>query len=227
MVFFSKVSTFSRPALIDALVSESNRFEKSSSALRAPEYFYLGLPPKQPMTPEGSMLFVLSKQFIIRNQKFFKCGSVGDTGGVKAGYITEIPKSYASRMGLGWEQFHNLISVIDNLPIAEKIDIHRCNPISDFPDKIENIVDPIVKRALTNSVRQDLWSIEFSIGRDFEVCSTDVLEVFVPNTYHADPRVKKLSACLTDTITFYNPRFPVARYAFTERNIRRWLLREH
>ncbi len=224
MTFFSKVVTFSRPVLINKLSQETKSNSKRQTDREGLEYFFVGLPPLQPVSPEGSMLFVLGSEFLHQNRESFVFGSVGDSGGVASGYIPEISPSKSAQMKLGWLQFSETVELISHLSFEAKTKIHTRQSVAEFPSLARGILPDFLLEVLETSDRQDVWSIEFALRRDFIVHPKDVLKVFIPNTYTTEPDLLGLMQQLPEKISVFNPRRPSIKYAHTKRNLRNWLL---
>jgi len=225
-MFVSKALSFSRPSVMEKLMPGSEFLPTLNNLPHEFEYFFVGLPSYLPITPEASLLFVFSDRFMETNKKSISFGSVGDTGGVAAGYIPEIPSEYVHEMKLSGEKFTQLISSIRGLPVADRYDLMRRRPVKSLLPILNQVCSRAVVDALRKSERQDLWTIEFALKQDFRVLAEDVLSAFIPNTYRHSPMINGLIQKLGKRAILYNPKNPVITHANQEAHVRSWLLRK-
>lgn len=225
-MFVSKALSFSRPNVLNKFPLEPGVAEITPTSPQPVDYFFLGLPSYQPITPEAPLLFVFSDRFLLKNRMSVDFGAIGDSGGVAAGYIPEIPASHASDMRMSVENFFQLVSAIQSLSIEEQYDLMTRKPTRRFLSSVEKFCSPIVADALRESKRQDLWAIEFALRSNFSIHLEEVLNVFIPNTYKYHKFISQMVRKIGPRAIFYNPKFPVVHYAYQEAYVRNWLLRK-
>ncbi|MEO3413398.1 hypothetical protein AAFO92_01945 [Roseovarius sp. CAU 1744] len=223
-MFISKLFSHSRPTILNLLVGQTEAARFKSEASGSHEYFYVGLPPKMPISPEGSMLAILKLDFLSKNSNSFAFGSVGDSGGVSSGYIPQIPRLFADEMKLDFEKFHKIVSVGDKLRLEEKAKLSSHEPVRKYIRSIEGLVPRFVCDAMRNSNRQDLWTLEFALQKNFSVEVSDVSNVLIPNTYLLSPKLMGALTPISEKLIHYNPKHPVTRYAYSKEHLHNWLL---
>lgn len=222
-MFVSKKLTLSRPEVINKLLSKEKKLSLSTGAVGTAEYFYIGLPPTRPITPEGSILIILRLEFLHANISSFRFGSLGDTGGVKLGHFDQLPPFRANEMRLSADRFLDLMAVIDELSTSEKTKLAMHQPVRELLKAARHILPNFLYEALLNTERQDLWSLEFSLKENFVIDAKKVAQVFIPNTMMLGELGKFLIGELGDRVMPYNPRYSVIEHASSEKHIHSWL----
>lgn len=223
-MFISKTASISRPLIINKISSHSNTNECKFNKNQNIEYFYLGLPPNMPISPEGSIICILDISFLYDNLSSFSFGSIGDSGGVLHGYCPQIPKEKFEETKLKKSHFLELMSIIANQDLFTKLAILQKKPTYPIIERVRHLISPIVADCLAVSTTQDRWAIEFSLLPSFNIEPVHIRNLFIPNTYLYNKTFRTIKRRIGKRLVTYNPKHPVLTHANTPKYLYNWML---
>lgn len=200
----SKVTTLGRPKVLRGLFFLGEDFAEPTSE-GSLEFFDIGSPMTDPVSPSGTILLSLKRSFLMRNQASFLWASVPDNGGVRYGFLPYLSKDFYKSARLNFDLFSEILDQIDLLPSGSRKAVLEKRPSKDFCDAIQGLVEKKVVDGMLVQPMQASRRIEFCLSADLKISDADVTAVHVPNTYKSflSPDNAKFNP---KKICYYNPR---------------------
>lgn len=172
------------------------------------EFFDIGLPMSEPLSPAGTIAIVLERSFLHRNEMTFLWASVPDNGGVRFGFLPHIQKDHYKSIRLSYLQFSRILEQLDRLPERCVVDVLAKKKSERFCAAIRGLVtDKVVDGMLTQPM-QAARRIEFCLDRTLAVLDSDIRYVFVPNTYR-EVLSRDAAKIEPSKVVYYNPKYSV------------------
>ena len=204
----SKVMTLSRPRILEEMFSIECDYRKQTSK-GASEFFDIGSPLIDPISPTGSIVAYFERSFLSRNERSFLWGSIPDNGGVKSGFMPHLPPEIYKSLRLCYRDFTQILDQIDALPPDTARAVLYKQKSEDFCTSLQNLIDNRVIAGLLEQPMHTARRIEFCLKGNIRVSDVDVISIYIPNTYkrilsERSARVSK------SKINYYNPRRPTS-----------------
>ncbi|MBS1301048.1 hypothetical protein [Loktanella sp. SALINAS62] len=169
------------------------------------EYFDIGFPMFEPISPVGTIAIILERSFLYRNLELFLWASIPDNGGVRYGFLPYLSKESYKSIRIDYLHFLEILEKIDTLSKKCIRDVLSKRESKSFCAAIQGLVSDRVIDGMLKQPMQAARRIEFCLEGALEVQNSDVRSVLIPNTYkHALRRsAAKVEA---SKIVYYNPR---------------------
>lgn len=205
MKFFSKVLTLNKLHIIENIIGNPD-----NGSLKA-DYFNIGYPVGNPPLLRGSIVIDLNVDFLTDNIDFFSMGSPVDTGGIKYGFLKPDHDSdlFLKMAICDYDRFYLLISDLFNLPEASlnRLNVHTACPT--LKPVLAKYFPEIVIDFMYATDNPHAWLFEFCLGSGYAIKEKHIRKLFIPNTYHSNPTIKKLSKLLKGKVVKYNPKYGI------------------
>lgn len=203
----SKVLSLSRPAMLNNIFSLDQSLVRQTS-LGVREFFDVGLPMFEPLSPAGTMVITLERSFLYRNAQAFLWASIPDNGGVRYGFLPHIEKHFYKSIRLDYPQFLKVLEKIDRLPVKCIEDVLSKKVSENFCNAVRSLISDEVVDGMLTEAPQAARRIEFCLDGALRLCDSDLRSVFVPNTYKHI--LCRYSAKVEPSkIVYYNPKYTV------------------
>tara|TARA_R110002033_G_scaffold4720_16_gene22128 strand:- start:98 stop:724 length:627 start_codon:yes stop_codon:yes gene_type:complete len=193
--------------MLGRLFSLRQSFEEQTSQGDR-EYFDIGLPMSEPLSPAGTIAIVLERSFLHRNEVAFLWASVPDNGGVKYGFLPYVQKDHYKSIRLSYLQFSEILEQLDLLPERCVVDVLAKKKSERFCAAIRGLVIDTVVDGMLAQPMQAARRIEFCLDRKLTVLDSDIRYVFVPNTYK-EILSRDAAKIEPSKVVYYNPKYSV------------------
>ena len=200
----TRTTSLSRPYILTRLFKKFPEIN-SSNSIGNLEFFNIGLPGKNPISPVGTILIIFNDSFLYNNMEFFSWGCMGDNGGIKNGFNPYIGKEYYKEVRLNFEQISKIQLIIKSLPLLEKEKVLNNEISKIFIENLKSILPPIVLRSISENLTESSRKIEFCLKGKLNIANEDIYKIIIPNTYKKLlPR--KNAYFSKEKIHYYNPK---------------------
>ncbi|MCT4554450.1 MAG: hypothetical protein N4A53_07170 [Pelagimonas sp.] len=171
----------------------------------AREFFDIGAPMSNPVSPSGTILLSLKRSFLKRNHASFLWASIPDNGGIRSGFLPNFSKNSYKSVRLSFDLFSEVLDQIELLPSECREAVLEKRPSERFCNSIRGLVEESVVEGMLVQPMQAARRIEFCLGADLEISDSDVEAVHVPNTYKGllGPKTTKFNP---NKLAYYNPK---------------------
>lgn len=196
------------------MLSELFILDKKISTLTSDgsrEFFDIGLPMTNPVSPSGTIFVSLERSFLTRNEETFLWASIPDNGGIRTGFLPYIPQNFYKSVRLNFPQFSKILDQIDSLPSDSRRDVLTKKPSRQFCEKIQDFLDERVIDGMLAQPMEAARRIEFCLDGDFKISDTDVKTIHVPNTYKHIFSARNANFS-QDKLVYYNPKKSVLNF---------------
>lgn len=205
MIFFSKILTLNKLHIIENIIGDLD-----NGSLKA-DYYNIGYPVGNPPLLRGSIVIELNLDFLTDNINSFSMGSPVDTGSIKFGFLKP---NYDSELFLkmafcDYEKFHSLISDLFNLPEASLNSMNDHTACLTLKPVLTKYFPETVIDFMYDSGSPHAWLFEFCLDSGYSIKEKHIRKLFIPNTYHSNPMIKKLSKLLRSKVVKYNPKYGI------------------
>lgn len=205
----TKLTTLARPAILNEILRlGSARYSRTSSGTY--DFYDIGAPLTQPLSPTGTILISLKRSYLERNRSSFLWGSIPDNGGIKSGFLPHLSPHFHKCARLTYEQFSAILDIIELLPPASKMSVFKKERSSLFCKLASGLIDDRVIGGMLEQSMQAARRIEFCLKGDCSLVASDIIKVLIPNTYKEILPVQN-AVCEQNKIEWYNPRQSVSR----------------
>lgn len=203
----SRITSLSRPSILTEIFSLDRRFTIQSSN-GAREYFDVGFPVSEPFSPTGTILILFERTLLLRNKAKFLWGSIPDNGGVRNGFLPYLPKERYRDIRLDFQVFTDILSALDGLSEDCRRRVLQRQKSQVFCNSIEHIIARDVIDGMLQRPEEAARRLEFCLDGNATVYDSDIIAIFVPNTYKTILRCSR-SNISRSKIIHYNPKMTV------------------
>ena len=206
MIFFSRVTYLAKLELLRGLVGEYNDTDQNL-ARNELDFFYLGPPHSNPVTPTGTIGVALKEDFLLRNVDRLSWGFFGDSGAILTGRRKGLGKECAQRARLDTAKLLKIFDVLRSTPRERMNNIVNGMPDTDFLKEISDLLDPELYENTLGSSKPLDWRIEVALKPGYFVAVSDVIALALPNTYKYSPDILKyIGRVPKERVLFFNPK---------------------
>jgi hypothetical protein len=205
MIYFSRITYLAKLEMLKSF-SES-LIDAGLTQARGLDFFFLGVPHSDPVTPSGTVGMAVSEALITKNLEKIAWGFFGDSGSILSGRRLDVSRECAYRARIPATDLLEIMETLKSMPRQRMSAILRGAPDLQFLDSVSHLLDLELLESTRKSSTALDWRIEVALNQNYTISEEDVLALAVPNTYRMEPSVlRSIKAISGRKVVFYNPK---------------------
>jgi hypothetical protein len=205
----SKVLTLGKADLIARFAQQSWNPLYSENI----EYFNLGHPIGNPPRLRGSMVALLSSDFIQHNRDFVISGSPVDTGGIRFGFfnICDDPERIIDESKCDGDKFLALIHALSKSASTQALQqLYRHQLSTEVLEILKGFFSSRVISVIEcNHSNPHSLLFEFSLAAQYRLSEEHIQRLFIPNTIDSCSTFPYLHSVASHKIVPFNPKYGI------------------
>lgn len=177
------------------------------------EYFNLGHPIGDPPRLRGSIVALLSSEFIHNNCDFIVSGSPVDTGGIRFGFfdICDDPERIIDECKCDGEKFLALVKTLSKSVSTQALQQLYHHQLSTdvlvilkgfFSNRVISLIE-------CNHSNPHSLLFEFSLSAEYRLSEEHIHRLFIPNTINSCNTFPYLHSTASHKIIPFNPKYGI------------------
>ena len=177
------------------------------------EFFNIGYPISDPPRLRGSIVAILSSDFIKSNQDFIVFGSPIDTGGIRFGFFDncdDIEKTISESTCDG-EKFLALLNELFHTLSPKALQkLYRHELSIEIMELLKRFFSSrVVSFIENNQTNPHSLLFEFSLASSYSLLKEHINRLFIPNTIDSFIKFPYLHSEISNKIYYFNPKYGI------------------